>query len=265
MPYQSFQFKMDPDRVAKMGDDLMRRWQETMTDAQTTASKSAECGNPMDAWSLQVEFGMRNAQRWFGWAGVNDLSAKKGNSKSAEKRTTASSPAASTPVSTPSTSKPAAVSTPEAPARAETKSATPISAAAVTAAKPPVTTPKMQSVSPSAPTPKTSAEQAPKVVPITPPVTAAPKPPVETASAPAAEAKPVAAAPASSEPDELQRIRGIGPAIATKLQAQGIRTFAQMAALDAAAIEKLDTALDLKGRIERDDWVGQAKALAAKS
>ena len=261
MPNQSFQFKMDPDRVAKMGDDLMRRWQETMTDAQATASKSAECGNPMDAWSLQVEFGMRNAQRWLGWAGVNNLSAKKSDSKPAEKRTTASSPAASPP----STSKPAAVSTPEAPARAETKSATPISAAAVTAAKPPVTPPKMQSVSPSAPTPKTSGETAPKVVPMTPPVTAAPKPPIEAASAPAAEAKPVAAAPASSEPDELQRIRGIGPAIATKLQAQGIRTFAQMAALDAAAIEKLDTALDLKGRIERDDWVGQAKALAAKS
>ena len=63
----------------------------------------------------------------------------------------------------------------------------------------------------------------------------------------------------------MQRIRGIGPAIAGKLYARGITSFAQMAALDDAAIAELDSALDLKGRIERDDWVGQAASLAAKN
>jgi len=74
-------------------------------------------------------------------------------------------------------------------------------------------------------------------------------------------AAPTNAAPAK---DDLQRIRGIGPAIAAKLAEQGITSFAEMAALKPDAVAALDKSLDLKGRIARDEWVEQAAALAGK-
>ncbi len=47
-----------------------------------------------------------------------------------------------------------------------------------------------------------------------------------------------------------------------KLNDLGITKFAQVAAFTAEDIAKVDDALSFKGRIERDDWLGQAKALA---
>jgi predicted flap endonuclease-1-like 5' DNA nuclease len=47
-----------------------------------------------------------------------------------------------------------------------------------------------------------------------------------------------------------------------KLNDLGITTFEQMANFTAEEVEKVDDALSFKGRIERDDWVGQAKTLA---
>jgi NADH-quinone oxidoreductase subunit E len=65
-----------------------------------------------------------------------------------------------------------------------------------------------------------------------------------------------------SADDDLKRIRGIGPKIEQKLQGQGFYRYADLASLDAAAIEALDIALNLRGRIEREDWVGQAQQLS---
>ena len=46
----------------------------------------------------------------------------------------------------------------------------------------------------------------------------------------------------------------------------GIYHYAQIAAFTADEVEKVDTELNFKGRIERDEWISQAKALAdAKS
>ncbi len=67
-------------------------------------------------------------------------------------------------------------------------------------------------------------------------------------------------APAST--DNLTEINDIGPVIEGKLQAMGITTFAQIAALKAKEIEEIDTQLSFKGRIEREEWVSQAKKLA---
>lgn len=65
-------------------------------------------------------------------------------------------------------------------------------------------------------------------------------------------------------PDDLTQIKGVGPKLAEKLQARGITSFAQIAGWSEADIAALDEdMLSLKGRIERDDWVGQAKVLAA--
>ena len=85
-----------------------------------------------------------------------------------------------------------------------------------------------------------------------------------------APAKKAAAKPAESalfvapegEPDDLKKISGVGPALEKKLHGLGITTFAQVAAFTADDIAKVDDALSFKGRIERDDWVGQAKELA---
>jgi len=65
------------------------------------------------------------------------------------------------------------------------------------------------------------------------------------------------------EPDDLKKISGVGPVLENKLHALGITKFAQVAGFTVEEIAKIDDALNFKGRIERDDWVGQAKALAA--
>ena len=65
--------------------------------------------------------------------------------------------------------------------------------------------------------------------------------------------------------DDLKRIKGIGPVLETKLNELGVHTFAQIASLDASERHRVAEALDnFKGRIERDDWVGQARALMAE-
>lgn len=65
--------------------------------------------------------------------------------------------------------------------------------------------------------------------------------------------------------DDLKKISGVGPVLEKKLHAFGVTQYAQIAAFTKADIDKLDEALSFKGRIERDDWVGQAKALGEES
>ncbi|MEZ5818462.1 MAG: 30S ribosomal protein S2 [Hyphomicrobiaceae bacterium] len=61
------------------------------------------------------------------------------------------------------------------------------------------------------------------------------------------------------EADDLKRISGISPKLEQRLNDLGVYHFWQIADLDPSSIQALDTALDTKGRIERDGWVGQAK------
>ena len=70
------------------------------------------------------------------------------------------------------------------------------------------------------------------------------------------------ATPASSRP--IVTIRGIGPVIADILAAHGVTTIEDVAALTDPDIDRLAEVMPLShnpGRIRRDDWVGQAKAL----
>ncbi|MCD1266161.1 NADH-quinone oxidoreductase subunit E [Shinella sumterensis] len=62
--------------------------------------------------------------------------------------------------------------------------------------------------------------------------------------------------------DDLKLISGVGPKIEGTLHELGIFTFAQVASWKKAEREWVDGYLNFKGRIERDDWVKQAKALA---
>lgn len=62
--------------------------------------------------------------------------------------------------------------------------------------------------------------------------------------------------------DDLKLISGVGPKIEGILHSIGIFTFAQVAAWKKAEREWVDGYLKFSGRIERDDWQKQAKALA---
>ena len=83
-------------------------------------------------------------------------------------------------------------------------------------------------------------------------------------AAPKADPKPAASA-APSGSDDLKRLSGVGPALEAKLHESGITTFAQIAAWGPAEIEEFGEKLSFKGRIERENWVEQAQALAAES
>ncbi|QND50207.1 5' DNA nuclease [Rhizobium lusitanum] len=82
------------------------------------------------------------------------------------------------------------------------------------------------------------------------------------------EAKP-AAAPVrrrnvAVKTDDLKRISGIGPKLEQVLNGRGILRVADIAAWSDADVERIDAELGFDGRIRRDDWVGQAKALQPK-
>jgi predicted flap endonuclease-1-like 5' DNA nuclease len=66
--------------------------------------------------------------------------------------------------------------------------------------------------------------------------------------------------------DDLQAIRGIGRSFERRLNELGITRLSQIVNLGEEEIDWLERELDtFKGRIVRDDWVGQAAALIADS
>lgn len=65
--------------------------------------------------------------------------------------------------------------------------------------------------------------------------------------------------------DDLTKISGVGEELQKRLNKLGLVQFEQIANLGDDEIEKIDEVLNFKGRIERDDWVGQAKALIAEA
>lgn len=69
------------------------------------------------------------------------------------------------------------------------------------------------------------------------------------------------AAARGGQADDLKRIKGIGKVNERKLNALGVWHFDQIAAWTDAEIEWVDGYLAFRGRIVREDWVGQARAL----
>lgn len=124
--------------------------------------------------------------------------------------------------------------------------------------------------------PKSKAKKAPvkrKAVAKTaakPKAKAKPKP----AAKPKAVAKPKAKAaakpkvlytdgPTDGAPDDLKLIKGIGPKFEKDLNGKGIYYFRQIAAWKKKDVEMVDGVIDsFPGRIERDEWVKQAKGLS---
>ncbi|UUP17355.1 ATP-binding cassette domain-containing protein [Nitratireductor thuwali] len=68
--------------------------------------------------------------------------------------------------------------------------------------------------------------------------------------------------PGAGGANNLTRIKGVGPASEKKLNALGIWNFSQVAAWKKAEIEWVGSYLGFPGRIEREEWVKQAKVLA---
>ena len=74
-----------------------------------------------------------------------------------------------------------------------------------------------------------------------------------------------AAEPATSAQgaDDLTQIKGIGAVISAKLRTLGFTSYEQIAALSEADIEKINSELNFKGRIEREQWIQQAREILA--
>ncbi|MEK1930307.1 MAG: NADH dehydrogenase subunit E, partial [Pararhizobium sp.] len=84
---------------------------------------------------------------------------------------------------------------------------------------------------------------------------AAAKPSLEDKNRPGGIEKP-------ATPDDLKLISGVGPKIEATLHELGIFSYAQVAGWKKAERDWVDGYLNFKGRVDRDDWVKQAKALA---
>ncbi|MEQ5788701.1 hypothetical protein J3454_12430 [Erythrobacter sp. NFXS35] len=111
----------------------------------------------------------------------------------------------------------------------------------------------------------TDAEAGPQVAPATAASAeaAAPAAPPATRPVPAPMTPPTPPA-ATGGSDDLTRIKGVGPKLAALLGDLGVSSFGQIAEWSAADIERMDAQLGrFSGRIARDQWVAQARLLAA--
>ncbi|MEM1429972.1 MAG: hypothetical protein AAGG09_10980 [Pseudomonadota bacterium] len=130
------------------------------------------------------------------------------------------------------------------------------SGGSATAAAPSAAAPK--AAAPSTPSSGTASAAA-----------AAPAAASETApeSTPAAGTKPAGLdAPRAGKADDLKQIKGVGPALERLCNSLGFYHFDQIAKWTADEVAWVDENLEgFKGRVTRDDWVAQAKALAEGS
>lgn len=114
---------------------------------------------------------------------------------------------------------------------------------------------------------KAKAVPEPKPEPKSDPKSAASKPAAKTAAAPVATGKPVRPkglpGARDGKPDKLQMISGVGPKLEKTLHGLGYFHFDQIAAWGKDQVDWVDEHLRYKGRIERDEWIAQAKLLAA--
>ena len=110
---------------------------------------------------------------------------------------------------------------------------------------------------------------------VTPPPAVAAAVAAEPVVAPVAEPAPVAApavpAPTTASPavasasgDDLLKLKGVGPKLNALLIELGVTRYAQIAGWSDADIAAIDAKLgNFKGRPVRDQWIDQAKYLAA--
>lgn len=119
---------------------------------------------------------------------------------------------------------------------------------------------------PVAPEP-VSVASAPVVADTPAPVDLAPPPPEPIPVSPAVVApaeQPAPGAPAGTGQDNLLQLKGVGPKLNTLLIELGVTRFAQIAGWTDADIAAIDPKLGaFRGRPVRDQWIDQARYLAA--
>lgn len=69
--------------------------------------------------------------------------------------------------------------------------------------------------------------------------------------------------PLQGEADDLKEISGVGLKIEEVLNSLGIFNFKQIAEWSPENVEWIENYLSFRGRIKKEDWIGQAKLLAA--
>jgi NADH-quinone oxidoreductase subunit E len=91
--------------------------------------------------------------------------------------------------------------------------------------------------------------------------------PTDTGSEPAPGGKDRLKQPVTrpAAPDDLKAISGIGPKLEKVLNGLGIFTYAQIAGWGKEDIARVNGQLSFNGRIERDDWIAQARTLAGNA
>jgi NADH-quinone oxidoreductase subunit E len=98
------------------------------------------------------------------------------------------------------------------------------------------------------------------------PAAKAPTAKAAATNAPAAESKPrTMSAPRKAGADDLKRISGVGPKLETTLNEMGFWHYDQIAKWSDEEVSWVDSRLKFKGRIQRDDWIAQAAALAGEN
>ncbi|QFT68951.1 NADH-quinone oxidoreductase chain 2 [Labrenzia sp. THAF35] len=65
------------------------------------------------------------------------------------------------------------------------------------------------------------------------------------------------------KPDDLKKLKGVGPKLEATLNELGFFHFDQVASWGQQEVAWVDSRLKFKGRIERDGWIEQAKVLAS--
>lgn len=115
----------------------------------------------------------------------------------------------------------------------------------------------------SAPAPEaTPLASGPLEAPAMPVAKAPPESAIEAGPESSGTRPPTLDAPRSEGPDDLQRIRGVGPKLEALCNRLGFWHYDQIAAWSEAEVEWVDRHLEgFRGRVRRDDWVAQARAL----
>lgn len=165
--------------------------------------------------------------------------------------TAAPEPVIETPAKVAKAAAPKTAKKAPAPVKAAPVKATPVKATPAKA------TPAPKKASAKAAVPKPDTATKPKA---TPAAKAATSPSKKPAPKPAAAVKAATAAP--QIPDDIALLKGVGPKLVALLQSMGVTSLEQIAAWSAADVTEIDSKLGtFAGRINRDNWVDQAKLL----
>ncbi|ATQ69099.1 MULTISPECIES: hypothetical protein [Methylosinus] len=108
-------------------------------------------------------------------------------------------------------------------------------------------------------------ESRPELPPVeeTPPAPPAPKAaPIETPKKHPGVQPPGLPGPRDGKPDDLSKIKGVGPKSVEKLHGLGVYHFDQIAAWTPEHVKWVSASFAVPGRLEKGRWVAQAKDLA---